>query len=121
MNLAYMYSWTGKMCCSFAVAATQEFAAVASTSVAVVAGAVEEYAAEVDSFAVVEPKLSGSALEMVPMRSCCGLLAAEDMIEEVRSEVGFGCSIQRLILPWQAFEEAVPWVMVGIAGDLEAD
>ena len=111
-NLAYMRSSMGKVHCSFAEAARRELAVVAST--VVVVAAVEEHA-------VVGADLRGSVLEMVPKRNCCGLLSAVDTIEEVRSAVEFGCNMRRLDLPWQAFEEAVPWVMVGIVGDFEAE
>lgn len=117
-----MYSSMGKVRCSLAVAARLESAAVANMGVVVVvAGVVEEHAVEVDSFAVVGANLGGSVLEMVPTRSCCGLLAVVDTIEEVKSAVDSGCNMLRLDLSWQAFEEAVRWVMVGIAGEFEAD
>ena len=119
-NLACMHSSMGKVCCSFVVAARPELAAVANTGLAVVAGAAEERAVEVDRSADVVASSDGSVPEMVLGRNCCGLLAAVDTIEEVKSAVGFGCNMPRLDLPCQA-SEAVPLVMVGIAGDSEAD
>ena len=119
-NLACMHSSMDKVCCSFAVAARPELAAVANTGVAVVAGAAEERAVEVDRSADVVASLDGSVPEMVPRRNCCGLFAAVGTIEEVKFAVGFGCNMRRLDLPCQA-SEAVPSVMVGIAGDSEAD
>lgn len=120
-NLVYMYSSTHRGRCNFAVAARQEFAVVASTTVVAVAGVMEEHVVEVDRFAVVGANLGDSVLEMVPRHSCCDLVAVVDTSEEVRSAAGFGCNMLPLDLPWSAFAEAVPWVMVGIAGDFEAD
>ena len=119
-SLAYMRSSMGKVLHSFVVAASWEFAVVASTGV-VAAGTVEEHAVEVHSFAVVGANLSDSVLEMVPRRNCGGLFAAVDTNEEERSGGCFGYNMLRLNLPSQAFEEAVPKAMAGIAGDFEAD
>lgn len=116
-----MRSSMGKMFCSFEVAARRELAVVASMAVAVAAAALEEHAVEVDKIVDVVAKLGGFVLEMVPRHNFCDLLAAVDTIEEVRSAVGFGCNMLRLGLPCQAFEGVVPWEMVDIAGDSEAD
>lgn len=118
-NLACMNPSMGKVRCSFGVAAEQELAVVASTAVVVVA-VVEEHAVEVHNCAAVGANLGGSVLEMVPRHSYL-LLAAVDTIEEVRSAAGFECNMLQLDLPWQASEEAVPWVTVGTAGNFEAD
>ena len=96
------------------LAARRGFAVVASTWVAAGAG-VE------DRFAVVGANSGDSVLEMVPRHSCCDLRAVVDAIGEARSAVGFGCNMLQLDLPSQAFEGAVPWVMVGIAGGFETD
>lgn len=98
-NLAYMHSSTGKVRCSFALAARRGFAVVASTNVVVVAGVVAERAVEVDRFAVVGANLGGSVLEMAPRHNCCYLLAVVDTSEGVRSAVGFGCNMLRLDFP----------------------
>lgn len=103
-NLACKHPSMGKVRCSYGVAAGRELAVVAST--AVVAG-VQEHVVEVDRCAVVGANLCGSVLEMVP-RHNCSLPAAVDKIAEAIFEVGFGCNMPRLDLPWQAFEEAVP-------------
>ena len=109
-----MHSSMGMVRCSFVLAARREFAVVASTGVVAVAGVVERVA-------VVGAKSGDSVLEMVPRHSCCDLRAVVDAIGEARSAVGFGCNMLQLDLPSQAFEGAVPWVMVGIAGGFEAD
>ena len=99
-NLACMHSSTGKMRCSFAVAARREFFAAASTSgVVVVAVPVKEHAVEVDRFAALGTSWGGSVLEMGQRRDCCGLLAVGDTIEAVRSAACFGYSMLRLDLP----------------------
>ena len=99
-NLACMHSSTGKMHCSFAVAARREFVAAASTSgVAVVAVPVKEHAVEVDRFAALGISWGGSVLEMGQRRDGCGLLAVGDTIEAVRSAACFGYSTLRLDLP----------------------
>ena len=116
-----IYLSVRKMRCSSAVAARRESAAVANMGVVAGAVLVEEHAVEVDRFAVVGAQLGGSVLEMVLRRNCCGLLAVADTIEGVKFAVCFGCNMLRLDLPLQAFEEAVPWVTVGIAGDFEVD
>lgn len=113
-NLACMHSLMGTVGCSFVLAARPEFAAVASTAVVAVVGVVHR-------FAVVGANLGDSVPEMVPRHSCCDLLAVVDAIEEGRSAVGFGCNTLQLNLPSQAFEGAVPWVMVGIAGGFGTD
>ena len=116
-----MHSSVGKTRCSSAVAARLESAVVANTGVVADAVPVEEHAVEVDRFAAAGAELDGSVLEMVPRRNCCGLLAVGDTIEGGRSAACFGCNMLRLDLPLQAFEEAVPWVTVGIADDFEVD
>ena len=119
-NLAYMRSLVGKARYSFVLTARRDFAVVASKGggggVVVAGGLVEEYAVVVDSFAVVEASLGGFVLETVQTRTC-GLLVVVNTNEAVKSAAGFGGNTLRLDLPWQAFEEAVPWAMVGIAGD----
>ena len=113
-NLACMHSLVGTVRCSFVLAARQEFAVVASTDVVAVVGVEHR-------FAVVGAEFGDSVPEMVPRHSCCDLHAVVDAIEEVRSAVGFGCNMLQRDLPSQAFEGAVPWVMVGIAGGFETD
>ena len=82
----------------------------------VVAGPVEEYAVVVGSSAVVGASLGGFVLETVPMRTC-NLLAVVEKNEAVKFVAGFGGNTLRLDLPLQAFERAVPWAMVSIAGN----
>ncbi len=94
-----MHSSMGTVRCSFVVAARQESAVFGSTGAVVVAVRVKEHAVELDRSAVVETDLGGSVLEMVPRRSCRGLLAAADTIGEARSALCFGCSTLQLDLP----------------------
>ena len=82
----------------------------------VAAGLVEEYAVVVGSSAVVEASLGGFVLETARMR-ICNLLAVVKRNEAVKSVAGFGGNTLRLDLALQAFEGAVPWAMVDIAGD----
>ena len=70
----------------------------------------------VDSIAVVEASLGGFVLE-TEQTDTCDLLAVVNMNEAVKFAAGFAGNTLWLDLPWQAFEEAVPWATEGIAGD----